>query len=237
MSGAAAIPSSLFLAAGAAAAFNPCGIAMLPAYVALLLGRAGPEASVVSWPSGLAAGAAMTVGFLTAFGLVGAAGSLAVGLLGPALPYLGVLIGGALAVLGTLLLVGKGVAAGALGRLAARWTPSAGSGLHGAYLYGLAYAAASLGCTFPLFAALVAGALTDGSWAAGARAFVLYALGMGGVVTTASVAATLAREALQRVCDRALPWAERLSGGVVLAMGIYLLHYWLGGPGSAFLGL
>ena len=233
MSAAPPIPAGLFFAAGAAAAFNPCGIAMLPAYVALLPGKRGSEAE--PWAAGLAAGAAMTVGFLTVFGLVGAAGSLAIPFLAKALPYLGLLIGAALAVVGSLLLIGKQVNAGSLGRMAGRISPAAGSGLRGSYLDGLAYALASLGCTFPLFAALVAGALASGSWVSGARAFALYALGMGVVVTAVWVAATLARGGLQRAFDWALPWVERLSGGVVLAMGLYLLHYWLGGPGAEFM--
>jgi cytochrome c-type biogenesis protein len=233
VSAAAPVPPSLFLAAGAAAAFNPCGIAMLPAYVALLLGKRG--AGAVPWPAGLAAGAAMTLGFLSVFGAVGAAGSLAIGFLARSLPYLGVAVGAGLVLLGGLLALGKGLGGGVFERWAARLTPSAGSGLRGTYLYGVAYALASLGCTFPLFAALVAGAMASGSWAAGARAFVLYALGMGVVVTAVSVAATLARRGLQQAFDRALPWVERLSGGVVLAMGAYLLHYWLAGPGAGFL--
>ena len=233
MNSAAAIPSGLFLAAGAAAAFNPCGIAMLPAYIALLLGRGRAEG--VRWPSGLAAGGGMTAGFLTVFGLAGAAGSLAMPLLAGALPYVGVAIGAVLLVLGLLLLAGKGVSAGALSRLGDRLTPAAGSGLRGAYVYGLAYSLASLGCTFPLFVALVAGAVSAGSWLGGARAFALYALGMGAVVTAVSLAATLARQGLQRLLAGALPWVERISGGVVAAMGIYLLHYWLAGPGAGFL--
>ena len=233
MSAAAAIPDGLFLAAGAAAAFNPCGIAMLPAYVALLLGRGGGER--VGWPAGLAAGAAMTAGFLAVFGVAGGAGWLALPLLAGALPYLGVAIGAALVGLGALLLAGRGVGAGWLDRLGDRFTPAAGSGLRGAFVYGLAYSLASLGCTFPLFAALVAGALAGGSWAAGARALALYALGTGVVVTAVSVAATLVRQGLQRVLTGALPWVERISGGVVTAMGVYLLHYWLAGPGAGSL--
>jgi cytochrome c-type biogenesis protein len=237
MSGAAAIPDGLFLAAGAAAAFNPCGIAMLPAYVALLLGRDGGagRAEAVGWPGGLAAGGAMTAGFLAVFGLAGAAGSVALPLLAGALPYLGVAIGAALLGLGGVLLAGRGFGSGRLGRLGERLTPAAGSGLRGAFVYGLAYSLASLGCTFPLFAALVAGAASSGSWAGGGRAFALYALGMGVVVTAVSVAATLLREALQAVLKQVMPWIGRLSGAVVLAMGAYLLQYWLAGPGAAFL--
>jgi cytochrome c-type biogenesis protein len=227
------IPGSLFLAAGAAAAFNPCGIAMLPAYVALLLGCDG--AGPVRWPAGLAAGVTMTAGFLTVFGLAGSAGALALPLLAAVLPYLGIAIGAALACLGFLLLSGRGLWSAWLTHLGDRITPAAGSGLRGAYVYGIAYSLASLGCAFPLFVALVAGAASAGSWPEAALAFALYALGMGAVVTAVSVAATLAREALQRFLKRALPWVERLSGAVILAMGLYLLHYWLAGPGASLL--
>jgi cytochrome c-type biogenesis protein len=227
------IPAGLFFAAGSAAAFNPCGIAMLPAYLALLLGRGSGK--VVGWPAGLAAGVAMTGGFLTVFGLVGLVGSAAIPLLGRVLPYVGVALGLGLVALGVLLLAGKASGAQGFSRLADRLAPAAGSGVRGAYLYGLAYALGSLGCAFPLFAALMAGSLASGSWVAGVQAFALYGIGMGTVVTLVSVAATVARQGVERAFARALPWLERASGGVVAAMGLYLLGYWLGGPGLSLL--
>jgi cytochrome c biogenesis protein CcdA len=231
VTGVGSIPAGLFVAAGAAAAFNPCGMALLPAYAALLLGRGttapGP------WPAALAAAAAATAGFLTVYAIAGLAGGAAVPLLVRVPPYLGVLLGLALLALGLVLLAGGTVGAAGPGRLAGRLAPAQGAGLRRAYAFGVAYALGSLACTFPLFAALMAGALASGSWAGGVRACVLYALGMGAVVTPVFVAATLGRDGLRRALARGLPWVERLAGGVVAAMGFYLLRYWLWRPGSA----
>ena len=65
----------LALVAGAVAAFNPCGFALLPAYLALLVadspgtGR-GSRAAAVARAVRFSAG--MTVGFVAVFGLFGA---------------------------------------------------------------------------------------------------------------------------------------------------------------------
>ena len=60
---------ALAVSAGAIAAFNPCGFAMLPAYLALFLGEpAGRRAAV---GRALGVGAAVTVGFVLVFGIAG----------------------------------------------------------------------------------------------------------------------------------------------------------------------
>ena len=61
------------LSAGVVAAFNPCGFAMLPAYLSYFLGvEAGEErSSATSATRGLAVGLTLSAGFVFLFGLVG----------------------------------------------------------------------------------------------------------------------------------------------------------------------
>jgi cytochrome c biogenesis protein CcdA len=83
---------ALAFSAGMVATVNPCGFAMLPAYLSYFLGledrcdhrtrrhrRAGPSAG-----GALAVSAAVTAGFLVVFGIMGFAWSSVSGLIGAA---------------------------------------------------------------------------------------------------------------------------------------------------------
>lgn len=97
--------------------------------------------------------------------------------------------------------------------------------------YGLAYAAASLGCTLPIFLTVVGAALTAGGWGRGAIGFVLYGLGMGLVVSTLTLGvALLGHSAIGRA---------GAAGAVLLLLAdAYVVYYWLtlGGLLSEVLG-
>ena len=87
-------------AAGMASAVNPCGFAMLPAYLGLYLGsnlneeeRPGPVASILR---GLVVGGAVSAGFIILFGIVGGAVGLSASFISDLLPWLGLIIGAVL---------------------------------------------------------------------------------------------------------------------------------------------
>src|SRR5262249_9636483 len=89
-------------------------------------------------------------------------------------------------------------------------------------LFGVGYGAASLGCTLPLFLALVGASL------GGARVsvFAAYATGMAVVLMALSVLVALAREGATRLVRPALPYMSRIAGVLLLASGGYLFYYW-----------
>jgi cytochrome c-type biogenesis protein len=232
------VPAGLLFAAGAAAAFNPCGVAMLPGYVALLLGPTAQRGRH-GWVLGLGAGLAMTAGFLTVFALAGMAGSGTGRALGRWMPWVTVAIGAALLAAAVLQWTGRPLpglaAAERLGDALGRAGPSRGLGA--AYVYGVAYALASLGCTLPLFLALVAGAVGSGSPRGAAVAVLAYGAGMGLVATVLSVlAGGLSRVLAAQLASR-MPAVQRASAAVLGAVGAYLLYYWLLGPGALVRGL
>ncbi len=88
-------------------------------------------------------------------------------------------------------------------------------------LFGVGYGAASLGCTLPLFLALVGASLGG----AKLTAFVAYGIGMAVVLMALSVLVALAREAT-RLVRPALPYMGRIAGVLLLASGGYLFYYW-----------
>ena len=87
---------------------------------------------------------------------------------------------------------------------------------------GLATGAAWLGCTLPIFLALVGASLG----AAKLTIFAAYAAGMMLVLMALAVTVAFTRQGLARFLRRLLPHIGRLAGLLLLASGGYLLYYW-----------
>lgn len=214
------LPLALALAAGLVAAFNPCGFAMLPAYLTLLISDEGPSRSgpVVR---ALALSAAMTAGFVTVFGLFGLVITPLAVSVGRYLPWVTVVIGVALLGLGVWLLTGRELLLRTPGLATGRLTASPIS----LYGYGLSYAVASLSCTAGPFLAITSAALTSDGVLGGMAVFVAYAVGMGLVVALLSLAVALARAAAVARLRRLLPYVSRISGALLVLAGAYVAYY------------
>jgi hypothetical protein len=91
--------------------------------------------------------------------------------------------------------------------------------------YGVAYALASLSCTIGPFAAVTATAFRTGSTLAGVTAFVVYGLGMALVVGVFAVALALAGDALAMRARRLLPRINRITGALLVLVGLYVGYY------------
>ncbi len=203
------------LAAGLLAAFNPCGFALLPSFLALLV--AGPGGVLRA----LRLSAAMTAGFVTVFGLIGVVLAVTTVPIQRHLPWAAVATGGVLVLLGVWLLSGRELQV-RLPRLAAGSPTGSVLALYG---YGASYAVASLSCTIAPFLA-VTGLVSGGTGIrAGVLAFVAYGLGMGLVVGLLAMLVAFAREATVRRTRAVLPWISRLSGAFLLAAGLYVTYY------------
>jgi cytochrome c biogenesis protein CcdA len=211
------------------ATVNPCGFALLPGYLGLYLGlSAGPRSNARLLGSALAVGGTMTASFVALFGLVGLALGSAATLLGNVLPWTSVLIGVLLTVVGGSILGGSPVAVPLAGRLeqplgAVVRQPR----LVGYAAYGAAFALASLGCTLPLFLSVVATTLTASTLGVAALRFVLYGLGMGLVVTGATVLIALFGRALVARAAAIGQLLEPASAVLLIASGAYVVYYWL----------
>ncbi|MFF0312852.1 cytochrome c biogenesis CcdA family protein [Streptosporangium sp. NPDC004379] len=210
------LPVALAVTAGTVAAFNPCGFAMLPAYLTMLV--SGGRAPLVR---ALLLAAAMTGGFVTVFGLFGLVVVPLAHSVGEYLPWVTMVIGAALVVLGGALLTGRELLIRLPGPGAGRPTASAAS----LYGYGLSYAVASLSCTAGPFLAVTSASLTESGLLGGLVVFVAYALGMGLVVAALSVAVALARAAAVAGMRRILPYVSRVSGGLLVLAGLYVAYY------------
>ncbi len=214
-------PLALALAAGMLAAVNPCGFALLPAYLSFLIaGDGGGRGAAVL--RAVATTAAMTTGFVAVFGLFGLVVAPVAGSVQRHLPWVTIGIGLLLVGLGGWLLAGRQLPG--LG-LAASRGPAARRSLPSMAAFGVAYAVASLSCTIGPFLAIVVSSFRAGSTVAGVALFVAYAAGMGLTVAVAAVAVALARQGLLRRIRRAASLLSRLGGGLLMAAGAYVAWY------------
>ncbi|HZT54158.1 MAG TPA: cytochrome c biogenesis protein CcdA [Gaiellaceae bacterium] len=213
---------SFAFVAGTVATVNPCGFALLPAYLARRLGaeeRARGAAGGVA--RALVVGCATSLGFLLVFGAVGTTISLGARSLTRALPWAGLAIGVVLAVAGVAALSGRHVGL----RIPALRVRAGGDGVLGDLVFGLGYGTASLSCALPVFLAATGTALT-GSVLGSALGFLAYGAGMGTVLTALAVAAALSRSGVALGLRRLLPYLPRLSGVLLLLAGGYVVYYW-----------
>ncbi|MGC4778941.1 cytochrome c biogenesis CcdA family protein [Micromonospora chalcea] len=209
----------LALTAGMLGAVNPCGFAMLPAYLSLLV--AGPDGGRGAVGRALTATAALTLGYVLVFGAFGLAVAPAADWLRPRLPWLTVTLGVLLALAGCWLLAGKRLPAPGPLRVAPRLTRTWPSMV----LFGAAYALTSLSCAIAPFLAIVVTSMRAGSPLRGLALFGAYALGMALVVGVAALAVALLRGRVVARLRGAGAWAPRLSGLVLVVAGGYVGWY------------
>lgn len=218
------MPIALALVAGGLATINPCGFALLPALLSFYVGA--EDKDLPSAPTrllqGLFVGLVVSAGFLAVFAAVGIPISLGAREVTEAIPWAGVVLGAAMALIGLWVLSGRGLSLPIRHSMTARRErrPRA------MFLFGVGYGVASLGCTLPVFLALIGASLASQGPLAGLAVFGAYAFGMATVLMALSLGAALLRAGLARALKRLLPHMHRITGAFLLLVGVYLAYYW-----------
>jgi cytochrome c-type biogenesis protein len=220
-------PLALYLTLGMVATVNPCGFAMLPAYLGYFLGIDDREAGVpgiAGVATALRVALAVSAGFMAVFALAGLAVELTSLPVYENVPWISIVIGLALSALGLAMLGGfqLNVRLPHLDRGGRERTVGS------MFVFGVSYAIASIGCTLPLFLSAVAGTINRESVADGLVVFGIYALGTTLVLLGLTVAMALARTSIVRFLRRTQPYIGRVAGGLVALAGAYVAYYgWL----------
>ncbi len=225
--GALAYPFSL----GLVAAFNPCGFALLPAYLGYFIGveqsnESAPSSGAQALGSMMRAiGVALTLtaGFVAVFGAFGLLFEtvLSQGTVLDHIGYVTIVIGVAMGLLGLWMLAGRAVNL----RLPKFSRGTGGRGLGSMFMFGISYAVASLSCTIGLFIAAVASSFSADGVANGTANFVAYGVGMGAVMVFLTMALALARTSVVPAMRRMFRWINPISGLVLIASGVYVANY------------
>nr|WP_246220870.1 cytochrome c biogenesis protein CcdA [Phytoactinopolyspora mesophila] len=217
------MPIALAVAAGMLAVVNPCGFALLPAYASfLVIGDDSPD-RIAAIRRALGFALAMTAGFAAVFGVFGVLLSLVSNTSGVQrfLPWFTVVLGIGLLGLGGWLIAGKNIPGMRFGVKGPELTRSMGS----MAAFGITYAIASLSCTFVPFLITVVASFRSGSFAGGLAVFGAYALGMGLVVVSVSLAVALAQTTVVTWLRKAGRLVPRIGGGLLLVAGAYVAYY------------
>ena len=220
-------------AVGAASAVNPCGFAMLPAYLGLYVGggnqdddRRNPVRLV---GRAVMVGLSVSLGFVALFGAVGLVlgfGSQAVVV--AALPYVGLAIGVLLVGAGAYMAGGGKIYTSLAQRAASRIGDPSQLNISGYALFGVSYGLASLSCTLPLFLAVLGvGAGLSSGFLETLGQFLLYAAGMGSVIMALTLGMAVARTVLIRWMRAALPYVGVVGAWLMVVAGTYIVFYWL----------
>lgn len=210
--------SLLFYAwtAGALATLNPCGFALLPA----TLGRFLAKGKSGGW-GGFWLGLLLGLGAFSTFAVIGFVLSLVGTALGSYIPYVNLGLGFILVGLGLATVMGHG-----LGFHLGTRAPLGSGGRFEFYLFGVAFGLASLGCTLPVFLAIVGLAFAKGA-VTGLIALLGYGAGMAAVLVVVGVLAGLGKGELLKTMRQAGIYLEPIGGVLLLLAGGYLLGYQL----------
>ena len=215
-------PLAFAFGTGMVATVNPCGFAMLPAYLSFFLGsESGTRDVRTTVQRSLRVGLSVSLGFLTVFGAVG----LAIYHLSASVdrwtPWATLVIGVVLVVLGLAMLRGWEPVLN-LPKLQRGGRDRTDGSM---FLFGVSYAIASISCALPLFTSAVAGTFRQSNLVSSLAVFVAYALGMTLVLLAITVSLGMARQGIVRWLRKALPHINRVSGLLMVLAGAYLAHY------------
>jgi cytochrome c-type biogenesis protein len=216
-------PLALAFTAGMVATMNPCGFAMLPAYLSYFLGieRSGDRSAEAGTLRALVVGGVVSLGFVALFGVMGAVISWTSFSVEKYASWVSIPIGVGLVALGVAFILG--------------WEPRVfvprldkggrDRSLLSMFGFGVSYAIASLSCTIGPFLAAVVSTFRRSNVASGISVFGAYALGMAVLLMALTLTMALARKSLERGLRRGLPYIQKVSGVLMVITGAYVTWY------------
>jgi cytochrome c-type biogenesis protein len=226
------IPLGFAFAAGMASAVNPCGFAMLPAYLGLYLGSNNQSRHTANPVHQLGraflVGGVVTGGFVVLFGVAGILLSLGTrSIVLNVLPFIGLAVGVLLTGLGAWLVGGGKLYTGLAARAASHLGDPNQVNVKGYFIFGLSYGTASLSCTLPIFLSVIGTTLAASGLVTVAGQFFLYALGMGLVIIGLTIGMALFQGTMVGLLRKALPYVQPIGAWLMIIAGTYIIFYWL----------
>lgn len=215
---------ALAFAAGMVAPVNPCGFALLPAWITLSTGDAHTHALPARLARALYAGLALTIGFAGTLVVVGLVVSAGAHVIIDAAPWLGLIVGVVLLLLGLVMLTGHSLGLRLPGRVVR--PVSGGHGIGRSVAYGVGFAAASLSCTFGVLLAVIAQAQATATYTGLLVVFAVYAAGSATILLLLAVATAVAGTALTRRAATLARFGPKVTAIVLVLTGAYLAWYW-----------
>ena len=210
---------------GVLAAVNPCGFVLLPTYLLYFLGLESHRESTqtASLRRALTVSTAVSGGFIAVFLVVGVITRLFTSVLSDNAKYVGLLVGVTLSVMGIAMIGG--------------WKPKfmrpsitteRDTTVRAMFIYGIAYAVASIGCTIGLLTTVVLGSVGRHGFVSGVASIVLYGSGMALFVTALTITLATAQRGLLTFARSSMRHVDKVSAVFITLAGLYLTWYWYG---------
>ncbi len=217
-------PIALAFAAGMVATVNPCGFAMLPAYLSYFMGLNddSERSRVAAVRSALTVGGMVSLGFLIVFGATGTLITLGFRSIIDWIPWMALIIGVGVIALGIALLRGLDLNVS----LVKAKRGQKGTGFRSVLAFGMSYAVASLSCTLPVFLTVVAGQVTQTNIISGMVTFLVYGLGMALVLIALTVALALGKSSIVGRFRSMMKHVNAISGIILIVAGLYIVWFW-----------
>jgi cytochrome c-type biogenesis protein len=218
-------PLGLAFAAGLVATINPCGFAMLPAYLSFFLGL--EDAEDANRKTGIAetlrVGGIVSLGFMVVFGVTGLAINAGARAIIDWIPYLALAVGVAMVALGVAMFRGYQLSIGFLkvhGGTADRDSKSV-------FSFGVSYAVASLSCTLPVFLSVVVGSVASTNFLSGFLTYIAYGVGMSALLMGVTLAVAFAKQGIVGRLRSMLRHVHRVSAVFLVVAGVYITWFWV----------
>ena len=217
-------PFAIAFGAGLVATLNPCGFAMMPAYLSYFMGTQQDEelSRSASLRRALVVGGVMSLAFLLVFGVTGLAITLGFRAVIDWIPWIALGVGGLVVILGVAMLFGYELTVG----LPKAKQAGTGRGLRSVFGFGISYGLASLSCTLPVFLSVVAIQLTASNLVTGVTTFIVYGFGMSMMLMGVTLVMALGRQTIVRRLRTSARYINRISGVVLVLAGGYIIWFW-----------
>lgn len=214
-------------ALGMVALINPCGFALLPAYLGFFLGLDDGEdaetSSIVALNRAQVVGLSMSAGFLAVFGVLGLflAGTITGLQESGWLPRITVVIGVGLVALGVAMFAGFQP----LVKIPKLNKGGGSRSISSMFIFGVSYAVASLTCTIGIFLGAIGNSASGASFGERLGSFVSYGIGMGLLATVLTLAVGFGKKGIVNRFRQLLPKINLISAGILVIVGVYVALY------------
>ncbi len=207
---------------GALAFLAPCAVALLPGYIVAFISRnsVGTPTIFSRVTRGLKLAFLSILGILLIYTIAGGMIIVASQALKDYMMWIAIGMGGVLIIMGGLMVMGKSFSFSLNMNQATHKTEAVE-----AFVFGVAYAIGALGCLFPLFLIVATQAMAAPTAWLGASYLLAYFAGLSGMMIAMILLSTFARDLLMSYLRKILPYMERITGGLLILAGIYVIYY------------
>ena len=215
--------------AGSLAAVNPCGIVMLPVYLALYVNGEKNEYSQNfsnKLNNSLKVILSVGTGFIILFILISILVYFSQSLIGQIIPFLSIFMSILIIYFGVGEILNKKTFNSSLMQLANKIGNPKNRGMIPYVLFGISYGLVSVGCALPIFISIVTKTLNDSFFDIIVN-FIFYSLGMLSIISFLTFSTLFSVNTYSKVNNFFRKYSSIIFGLFLTVAGIYMLSYWI----------